>query len=208
MDLTHKELCDRAAAWLRANRRCDPVLTKVASCAEIPDAIGWSSNYRYRGSIVVECKTSRSDFRADKQKYVRYRYRAPGVEYDNGLKTRLPKRYVDAGYVPIAVPRMGNFRFFMCPPEIITAEMVKDSAPDHGLLWCSGKKVHVVIEGPRRLEADYATEVHYLRFALIHLRDNLLGLGFAVNTTEATKFFGKHGITAPEKTLFAAQGRS
>jgi len=62
--MSHKELCDRAASWLRGSKRCDPVLYGIASAREIPDAIGWNSY----GSIVVECKMSVEDFLRDKAK--------------------------------------------------------------------------------------------------------------------------------------------
>ena len=42
--LTHQQLCERAASWLRGAQRCDPVLFGIASAAEIPDAIGWGSD--------------------------------------------------------------------------------------------------------------------------------------------------------------------
>jgi hypothetical protein len=41
---------------------------------ETPDAIGWQSNH----SILIECKTSRSDFLADKNKFFR-RYPPAGM---------------------------------------------------------------------------------------------------------------------------------
>jgi len=66
MSITHAELVDRARIWLA--RRCPVVATEVATAAEeIPDVIGW------RGSttLLVECKASRSDFAADRQKFFR-----------------------------------------------------------------------------------------------------------------------------------------
>ena len=62
--MTHSELVQRAAKWLRS-RGCGVVLTERASAAvEVPDAIGW----KWGQSHVVECKVSRSDFRADLKK--------------------------------------------------------------------------------------------------------------------------------------------
>lgn len=63
--LTHDELCEHAARWLRSTKKCRLVLREVVSYArEIPDAIGW----RWGSSILVECKVSRSDFARDKKK--------------------------------------------------------------------------------------------------------------------------------------------
>lgn len=71
--MTHDELCQRAAKWLRNSCGCNPVMAEVVTVnktGEIPDAIGWVSSQ----SIVVECKTSLADFRADAQKV----HRRPG----------------------------------------------------------------------------------------------------------------------------------
>lgn len=91
MKLDHTTLVKRAASWLRA-QGCAVVLTEFVTCGshgEVPDAIGW----RHYGqtSMLVECKTSRADFRVDSQKQFR---RNP--EYG-----------------------MGAWRFFLCPPGVI-----------------------------------------------------------------------------------------
>jgi hypothetical protein len=62
---SHAELCERAVRWLSGSRRCNVVLSGIASTREIPDAIGWSTSREFYGSIVVECKSSLSDFRRD-----------------------------------------------------------------------------------------------------------------------------------------------
>ena len=86
--MTHDDLVARAARWLRGTQRCSVVITETESCtSEIPDAIGWR-NMHY--SILIECKTSRSDFFADAKKgrarvamigmgLVRYYMTAPGL---------------------------------------------------------------------------------------------------------------------------------
>lgn len=59
----HAELVRAAAVWLR--KKCSVVFTEVAGSArETADAIGWNG----MRSILIECKTSRSDFRADAKK--------------------------------------------------------------------------------------------------------------------------------------------
>jgi len=69
--MSHNELCARAAVWLAGTMRCGVVLTELATAAmEIPDAIGWRGAH----SILVECKTSRADFRADRHKCSRRRH--------------------------------------------------------------------------------------------------------------------------------------
>jgi hypothetical protein len=63
--MTHGQLVQKAVEWLR-RYRCGVVLSEQA-CAngEMPDAIGWK---RACHSVLVECKVSRADFLADREK--------------------------------------------------------------------------------------------------------------------------------------------
>jgi hypothetical protein len=73
--LTHAQLVAKAEKWLRNGLNCRVVFCEPVSAAwEQPDVIGWI----YGRSVVVECKTSRADFKADLQKHFR---KMP----DNGL---------------------------------------------------------------------------------------------------------------------------
>lgn len=63
--MTHEQLVEAAIAWLRAYR-CGIVLSEqVCISGEMPDAIGWK---RACHSVVIECKISRADFLADREK--------------------------------------------------------------------------------------------------------------------------------------------
>src|SRR5205823_3136480 len=63
--MTHAQLVQKAVAWLRAYR-CGVVLSEQACVSgEMPDAIGWK---RACHSVLVECKVSRADFLADRDK--------------------------------------------------------------------------------------------------------------------------------------------
>ena len=63
--MTHPQLVDLAVKWLR-RYRCGVVLSEQACVSgEMPDAIGWK---RACHSVVVECKVSRADFLADRDK--------------------------------------------------------------------------------------------------------------------------------------------
>ena len=63
--MTHAQLVDRAVEWLRSYR-CGIVLSEQACISgEVPDAIGWKRACR---SVLVECKASRADFLADREK--------------------------------------------------------------------------------------------------------------------------------------------
>ena len=68
---------------------------------------------------------------------------------------------------------MGDFRYFMCEdPNIISIADIVKHAPDHGLLFVQGRRVHVVMEAPRREEnVDHPSEIRYLRFAIINRKD-------------------------------------
>jgi hypothetical protein len=65
MTTIHAELVCKAVAWLR-RYGCGVVLSEQ-SCAsgETPDAIGWKRGCH---SVTVECKSSRADFLADRDK--------------------------------------------------------------------------------------------------------------------------------------------
>lgn len=63
--MTHEQLVTKAVEWLR-RYRCGIVLSEQAcSSGEIPDAIGWKGKCH---SVLIECKVSRGDFLADRQK--------------------------------------------------------------------------------------------------------------------------------------------
>ena len=166
--MTHKELCDRALRWLHGSRRCEPVFAGIASCSEIPDAIGWSSCYRWTGSTVIECKTSLSDFYADKRKYFRWKHpnATSGYPYGRLLK----KEAEEQGYRLEELSRMGNYRFIMCEAGLIPESAMAFHANEHGLLYCTGNRVITVVPAPRRTQllTDLDSEIRYLRFAIIN----------------------------------------
>ena len=63
--MTHPQLVEKAVAWLRSYR-CGVILSEQACASgEMPDAIGWK---RASHSVLVECKISRADFLADRDK--------------------------------------------------------------------------------------------------------------------------------------------
>jgi hypothetical protein len=63
--MTHAQLVQKAVAWLRSYR-CGVILSEQACLSgEMPDAIGWK---RACHSVLIECKISRADFLADRDK--------------------------------------------------------------------------------------------------------------------------------------------
>jgi hypothetical protein len=89
--MTHPQLVERAVRWLRVYR-CGVVLSEQACMSgEMPDAIGWK---RASHSVLVECKVTRADFLADRDKPFRLK----------------PEQGV------------GCERFYLTPPELVKAE--------------------------------------------------------------------------------------
>ena len=86
---SHAELVAIGKRWVIKNTTCTVAFSEIrcAGTAEIPDVIGFGS---WGYSIVVECKTSRSDFLRDQEKICR--------------KDTLG---------------MGRYRFFLCPENLI-----------------------------------------------------------------------------------------
>lgn len=71
--ITHRVLVDQAAIWLR--KKCEVVVTELATMGEEPDALGWNG----WTSTLVECKASRSDFLNDRNKSFRTKGDGMGV---------------------------------------------------------------------------------------------------------------------------------
>ena len=92
--MTHQDLVDLAVKWLYRKGCGYAIGEKVAATptGEIPDAIGFKSDF----SILIECKTSRSDFKSDFKKPFR-------VDADAGC---------------------GNFRFYLCKKDLIQEDEI------------------------------------------------------------------------------------
>lgn len=95
--MTHDNLVKIAEKWLLKTKGCGFAFAELCAFTnngETPDAVGWRS----RITILVECKTNRSDFHADKNKKFR----------------KQPHK------------GMGSFRFYMCPEGVIQPEDLPD----------------------------------------------------------------------------------
>lgn len=64
MALTHKQLCDLGARYLKQIYRFDRLLSETGYRKENPDVFAFSK----RASVLIECKASRADFLKDKRK--------------------------------------------------------------------------------------------------------------------------------------------
>lgn len=128
----HQDLIGLASKWLANQGRCFLVVTDLVTVAgETPDAIGWNSY----GSILVECKASRSDFRADKQKF--------------------PRRIKDGK----TAKAIGSERYYFAPQGIIPRD---ELLPGWGLLEVSGSGKIRCVEKSERHECDHLHESRFL----------------------------------------------
>ena len=88
--MQHSTLVATGVRWL--SRKCSVVLYEFDTAGgENPDVIGWASS---AGSILIECKLSRSDFLKDSSKAVRKNPRTG----------------------------MGQRRYYLSPPDVIRVE--------------------------------------------------------------------------------------
>lgn len=94
--MTHAELVEVAARWLR-RKGCRIVLSEfTALCSEIPDVLAWRGTAA--ASYLIEAKASRSDFLADRKKPFR--------------------AFPETG--------VGQYRYFICRPGVITVGDLPD----------------------------------------------------------------------------------
>lgn len=116
--LTHALLVEQAAKWL--SRKCAVVITDMTHAGpETADAIGWHG----RNSILVECKASVSDFRADAAKSFR-------INPDSGMGCQryycAPRGLLNVNAIP---PRWGLLEWDgKCLMELIKSGHHAESA--------------------------------------------------------------------------------
>lgn len=91
---THSDLVNRSREWLKKRQNCGVVMTEWTG-TESPDAIGFTR----KKSVLIECKTSKSDFNADQKKTFR-------KQSGRG---------------------MGDDRYYMAPPGLLSPEEVPAS---------------------------------------------------------------------------------
>lgn len=122
---------------------------------------------------MVECKCSVADFYADRRKYMAYEEPEYGWRFPAWRITQ--KEAVERNYRAIDLPRMGDYRFFMCEPDVLTEALVAKHCVDHGLIYVLDKRrIKIVIPAPRRTLVDKDAEIRYLRFAIINNKTPVL----------------------------------
>jgi len=132
--MPHAELVERTGRWLRNTKKCKLVILepKPWNCDEHVDAIGWTP---YGNSIVVECKVSRADYKADWRKLWR--------------KSTIG---------------MGFEKYYLTPPHLLWPAGYTGT-PNFcgaGLLEIRWRCVHVVCEATPRPLHDFLAETNLL----------------------------------------------
>lgn len=154
----HDILVQRAVRWLRGHHRCRVVLAEIVcqSVPMIPDAIGWNGDGRW--SVLVECKTSRADFRADADKPYRRAGRGKDDEHP------------------------GQERWFMTPPGLLKLEELPEG---WGLAEVGDKSVRIVMPAAQHAHVRYAMRWRYEMSMLeAAVRRHELGVKFSQKTAK------------------------
>lgn len=140
-DVTHSQLVRAAALWLRRHARV--VATEISTAtSETPDAVGWGTN----GTVVVECKVSREDFRRNSEK--------------------IHERSGDG---------IGDWRWFLVPQGLVTVSEVPDGwglLEYRVSRHTNGYHLKVIEEAPKRL--DFSNRFRAERLVLISVAQRAL----------------------------------
>lgn len=140
--MTHAQLVSTAVAWLR-RYRCGVVLSEQACASgEMPDAIGWKGQSH---SVLVECKVSRGDFLADREKPFR-RKPEMGLGCERFYLTQgslLRPEELPPGWGLLEVK---NRRLEMVQPSAKNLRTAKGFRYEMNLLLASLRRVEVRIE--------------------------------------------------------------
>ncbi len=146
----HNELCLRAARYLKSNGFNVSFDDRFQAVTGTGE-LPDAIGFRNGVSCLIEVKVSRSDFLSDKKKHFR---QSPEIG-------------------------MGDWRFFMCPPDLIKPH---ELPADWGLLYCYPKTVKKVIGWPpntmwskKPFKANKQAECDFMYSALrrVQLRGHL-----------------------------------
>lgn len=151
--MTHAELVERAAKWLRNTRRCGVVLTEAGGGWEIPDAIGWRVGGRF--SVLVECKASRADFLRDAKKAHRLHGDTMGVGRERVYMApagMLRADEIPAGWGLVEIGPTGRARIIVKPEPWPDASEI--AYREIGFLYSAAWKAQNLARPASRLAAD------------------------------------------------------
>ena len=134
--ITHDELVQAGINWFKKDLKSKVVLSESRGFGgEIPDVIAWKSGF----SFVIECKTSRADFLADRKK---------------------PHRIIRG---------MGHYRLFICPTDLIKPEELPNGwgllyfdGKKVNRIVCWKGNIFSIVKCMNQFEPDYQQEVRLL----------------------------------------------
>lgn len=156
INISHKELIKHAKNWVWKRERCKIVITEmVTQAGEVPDIIGWQNGYN---SVLIECKISVTDLRADSKKTFRM-FKETGI---------------------------GNFRYYCFPErlyDILTDKYVLDKIPiEWGIIILTDNNKIRQKRPALYLEADKRKETNILISAMRRIgKDIPEGKGISVD---------------------------
>jgi len=182
--MTHSELCELSCRHFLKDYHVGLWEYQSFSTSEFPDVLLLGA----KPSMLLEIKTSRSDFLADKKKQARIKH-VNGVSYTNIDYTieRIEDRIKNGEYVAdkktvyklsnikrfshnitghfeyVEKPHLGTLRYFVCEKEIIKPE---DLPVGWGLIWVSGAMFYKKVDSKRfrpNMMAERDIIVHAMR---------------------------------------------
>jgi len=132
MELTHRNICNIAAKYLRNKgiqpfHKCQYSACELERVCECPDAFGWGGS----STQLIEVKVSRSYFLSDKKKFWR-------IFPEQGL---------------------GRYRSYLCPEGIIKIEDLPDK---WGLLYVSENGNVSEVKKPETQESNATEEINLI----------------------------------------------
>ncbi len=134
--MTHQELIDKGVEWLSNNKNhCYRSPVILTELRSHSRETPDIMGMNPNLSTVIECKTTLDDFRADLKKS--HRSQTPG---------------------------MGNFRFYLCPKDIIPVPLVPYG---WGLLYCEPTRISIRKQPQSHYEGVREEEYHIL-YSVVH----------------------------------------
>jgi len=136
---SHFQLCRQTAEWALRKKGDIALWEYDGGSSEKPDVLLFHGHTSY----LYEIKMSRSDFRADRHKEARTKWKPRSIAYFNYVhrdKKKFPelKKYVEKWSYRnpelyyIEAPHLGMYRYYVCPSGLIKPEEIPDG---WGLYW-------------------------------------------------------------------------
>jgi hypothetical protein len=188
--MTHAQLVGKAVAWLRSYR-CGVILSEQACVSgEMPDAIGWK---RASHSVLIECKISRADFLADRDKPFRQK-QALGLGCERFYLT--PPGLLDPGEL---LPGWGLLELRKRKVEVVRRS-ARNLRTDSGLAY----EMNLLLASLRRVEIriEPQTLTDFLKWKnrMLNYNGGTLPSGLASTQEEPNYFLAKERLESGESS--------